>query len=40
MQYVNTGKRELFPSFAGIFLNVFYLYLVQFLVPSSYGKSL
>ena len=39
MQYETTCKHELYPSFTCIFFHVFCLYLVYFLVFSSYGKS-
>ena len=39
MQYLNTCRRELYPSFSCTLFYAFYLYLVRVLVVSSYGKS-
>ena len=39
MQYVHTCKQEPYPSFLCNLFYVFYLYLVQFLVISSYEKT-
>ena len=39
MQYINTCKHELYPSFSCTLVYVFYLYLAHFLVISFHGKS-